>query len=205
MAALCVAKRLGRKMSQIDYAQVISKYPGDTAKAIRGIFAAATASNSIIFMDEADSLLSKRIDLSQDNQACSASINQNRNTMLNCLDQFDGVVVMATNFFRNFDEAFIRRSAQWVEFKKPTSSMLAELYKRHLPGCARVSLTETDILEVAEYSVGFSGGDVLNVVLNAVSAASLPQDTAQWSLTKSSLTHEVNAIKTAKSSYADEA
>jgi hypothetical protein len=105
-AAQGVAHRLGQPLYQVDYSAVISKYLGDTAKHIKLAFERATHHGAVLFLDEADSLLSKRVSL---DESCATSINQNRNTLMQELDRFEGVVVMTTNLFGNYDDALLRR------------------------------------------------------------------------------------------------
>ena len=78
-AALGVAHRLSQPLYQVDYSAVISKYLGDTAKHIKLAFERATHHGAVLFLDEADSLLSKRVSL---DESCATSINQNRNCLV---------------------------------------------------------------------------------------------------------------------------
>ena len=87
---------LGKPLYQVDYSAVISKYLGDTAKHIKAVFQAARDQDAVLFFDEADSLLSKRVATSE---SCSTSINQNRNTLMQELDRFDGVVIVTEDLF----------------------------------------------------------------------------------------------------------
>jgi SpoVK/Ycf46/Vps4 family AAA+-type ATPase len=105
-AALGIALRLSKPLYQVDYSAVISKYLGDTAKHIKAAFAAARDHDAVLFFDEADSLLSKRVSTGE---SCSTSINQNRNCLMQELDRFDGVVIVTTNLFENYDPALLRR------------------------------------------------------------------------------------------------
>lgn len=92
-AALAIALRLGKPLYQVDYSAIISKYLGDTAKHIAAAFAKAKELGAVLFFDEADSLLSRRVDMGE---SCATSINQNRNVLMQELDRFDGVVIMTT-------------------------------------------------------------------------------------------------------------
>ena len=76
---------------------MISKFLGDTAKHIKLAFAQARDNGAVLFFDEADSQLSKRV---ATGGSCSTSINQNRNTLMQELDRFDGVVIVTTNLFK---------------------------------------------------------------------------------------------------------
>lgn len=201
-AARAIAKRLNQKLFQVDYAEVISKYPGDTAKHIKMAFESATAHKAVLFFDEADSIVSRRIDMSQDQQSYATSINQNRNSLMQLLDKHTGVVLMSTNNFRNFDEAMLRRVAQHVEFKLPNVEMLKRIYDLHLPNKESVQMTDTDWDDVANASMNFSGGDVLNAVLNAITRVSLSPNVEEWVLGKADMIAEVTKIANAKAFHA---
>ena len=194
-AALAIARRLGKPVYKVDYAAIISKYLGDTAKHITLAFMWAKELGAVLFFDEADSLVSKRADM---NQSCATSINQNRNTLMQCLDQFNGVVIMTTNLFQNYDEAMLRRIAKHIEFKLPTRTMRKRILELHLPNRQRV---EADILEVAKASKGLSGGDLKNVCLNSIYAGSTHEDPEQWKITQAILVAEIEKIKEAKEKH----
>ncbi len=191
-AALAIARRLGKPLYHVDYAAIISKYLGDTAKHITLAFASAQAGNAVLFFDEADSLLSKRADM---NESCATSINQNRNVLMQCLDRFNGVVVMTTNLFQNYDAAVLRRIAKHIEFKLPNRAMRRRIFELHLPNRQRV---EADLTEVAKAAKGLSGGDIKNVCLNSIYAGSVHDDPAQWKITQSILLGQIEKVQNAK-------
>jgi ATP-dependent 26S proteasome regulatory subunit len=198
-AALAIARRLGKPLYQVDYSAVISKYLGDTAKHIVAAFAAAKRHNAVLFFDEADSLLSRRVDM---NESCATSINQNRNVLMQELDRFNGVVVMTTNLFGNYDPALLRRIARHIEFALPNRTMRRRIFELHLPNRARVS---ADLGDIAKESQGLSGGDILNVCLNAIFAGSVADDPAQWRITTEHLSAEIAKALDAKRSHAGRA
>jgi SpoVK/Ycf46/Vps4 family AAA+-type ATPase len=119
-AALGIAHRLCRTLYQVDYSAVISKYLGDTAKHIKAAFSAAREHDAVLFFDEADSLLSKRVSTGE---SCSTSINQNLNCLMQELDRFDGVVIVTSNLFENYDPALLRRIQRHIKFRIPDASM----------------------------------------------------------------------------------
>jgi hypothetical protein len=198
-AALGIALRLGRPLYQVDYAAVISKYLGDTAKHIATAFARAAEIGAVLFFDEADSLLSRRVDM---NESCATSINQNRNVLMQCLDRFDGVVVMTTNLFGNYDPALLRRIARHVEFKLPNRSMRRRLFELHLPNRDRV---RADLGAVAAATKGLSGGDILNVCVNSIFAGSTADDPEQWAITGPILLAEIAKAREAKRQHSQQA
>ena len=144
-AALGIARKLGKPLYQVDYSAIVSKYLGDTAKHIALAFKQAAEADAVLFFDEADSLLSRRVAIGE---SCSTSINQNRNCLMQELDRFGGVVVMTTNLFGNYDEAILRRIARHIEFALPNVEMRERLFRAHLPNpeLAQVSQKSGKIL-----------------------------------------------------------
>jgi SpoVK/Ycf46/Vps4 family AAA+-type ATPase len=197
-AALGIALRLGKPLYQVDYSEVISKYLGDTAKHIKAAFAAAREHDAVLFFDEADSLLSKRV---ATGESCSTSINQNRNCLMQELDRFDGVVIVTTNLFENYDSALLRRIQRHIKFRLPDASMRRELFALHLPNPDRV---KADCAVLAELSRGLSGGDILNVCVNAIHVGSTNADPAKWQVTQAMLEREIAKVKKAKVEHSGE-
>lgn len=194
-AALAIAWRLGKPLYQVDYSSIISKYLGDTAKHIAQAFKRAADLDAVLFFDEADSLLSKRVDM---NESCATSINQNRNVLMQCLDRFNGVVIMTTNLFGNYDPALLRRIARHIQFQLPDLAMRRRLFELHLPNLQRV---RADLSEVARSAKGLSGGDILNVCLNAIYAASASDNPKDWLVTHELLMTEVAKVNAAKAQH----
>lgn len=195
-AAQAIAWRLGKPLYQVDYSAVISKYLGDTAKHIAQAFKRASELGAVLFFDEADSLLSKRVDM---NESCATSINQNRNVLMQCLDRFNGVVIMTTNLFGNYDPALLRRIARHIKFELPNRAMRRKLLELHLPNLQRVT---ADLGEVAKASKGLSGGDLLNVCLNSIYAGSVAENPEEWGITQDILLAEVQKALDAKAQHA---
>ena len=200
MSAYSIAKHYGKSVYHVDYSQIISSHTGDTAKAIKAAFDAARRHDAVLLFDEADSLVSRRVDMGAEGaQAWSTSINQNRNVLCQELDKFDGVMLLSTNKFGNYDEAFLRRVACHVSYRLPNRAMRIELFKRHLPECDRVHVDNW--AEIGRASKGFSGGDVLNVVLNAINAASLGDNPDTWMLTGDDLMSEISRVQESKEQH----
>jgi ATP-dependent 26S proteasome regulatory subunit len=152
-----------------------------------------------LFLDEADSLLSKRVSLGE---SCATSINQNRNTLMQELDRFEGVVIMTTNLFGNYDEALLRRVQRHIQFRLPNASMRRELFALHLPNPERV---KANLRSLALQSRGLSGGDILNICLNAIHAGSRHPDPAKWLVTEKLLLREIRRTKAAKEKHGGKA
>ena len=194
-AALGIARRLGKPLYQVDYSAIVSKYLGDTAKHIAIAFKQAAEADAVLFFDEADSLLSRRVAMGE---SCSTSINQNRNCLMQELDRFGGVVVMTTNLFGNYDEAILRRIARHIEFALPNVEMRERLFRAHLPNA---ELVPSDLRQAAIKARGFSGGDILNACLNAMLAASADPIPDNWQLSEAALLAEIAKIQSGKAAH----
>lgn len=198
MGAKCIANILKKPMYQVDYSQVVDKYVGETGKNIKKIFDAAKKHDAIIFLDEADALTSKRVDMSV-NSDYANSVNQNRTVLMQEIDRFSGIVIMSTNFFNNYDPALLRRINRHIEFKLPDEAMKEKLYKLHIPNLDRAK--SIDFKKIAKLSKGFSGGDIRNVCLNSMTAASLSDNEEDWNLTEEIFIQQINSIKKSKDEH----
>jgi len=192
--AKAIAQKLGKKLYQCDYSQIISRWYGHTAKHIQKAFVKAAEANAILFFDEADSLLSRRIDMSHDG---ATTVNQNRNVLMQELDRFNGIVIMSTNLFTNYDEAIVRRVNRHVNFALPNKEMREKLIKLHIPNLERCA-TGINWKALAEDTYGLSGGDILNVCVNSIESASRDPNPDLWYITQAILEKEVERVKSSK-------
>jgi len=170
LAADAIAELLGREILVISYAELESKYVGETPKNIQAAFARAAEQGALLFFDEADSILGKR--LTSINQSADNGINVARSTTLIELDNFDGVVIFASNLVRNYDSAFLRRMLAHVAFKLPAAEQRKAIWQCHLPKQLPLA-ADVDLDELARFSDGAAGGDIQNAVLLAASYASM--------------------------------
>ena len=162
MAAHAIAKSLGRKILIVNYADIESKFVGETPKNIRKAFNAAKNSNSILFFDEADAILSKRV--TNMTQAVDVSVNQTRSVMLMLMNEFQDFIIFATNFIENFDAAFMRRISIHIKFTLPDEICRRKLWRMYTPLEVPNNL---DFDELAKKFDKISGSDISNVMLNA--------------------------------------
>jgi ATP-dependent 26S proteasome regulatory subunit len=169
-AAEAIAQHLGKPIIRVDYAQLESRYVGDTPKNIVAAFEAARAHDAVLFFDEADSVLSHRV--TNITQAADYGVNISRSTLLLQLDSFEGVVIFATNLARNYDPAVVRRILAHVPFTLPDQAALVRLWRYHLPHKLPRGAEATPEA-LAALSAGLSGGDILNCVLLAASEAAM--------------------------------
>ena len=162
MAAHAIAKHLGRKILAVNYADIESKYVGETPKNIRKAFEAAAETNSILFFDEADAILSKRV--TNMSSATDVSVNQTRSVMLMVMNDYQDFVIFATNFISNFDPAFMRRISTHIEFKLPDLECRKKIWQHYI---LPTMPNNIDIDELAKKYDGLSGSDISNAVLMA--------------------------------------
>jgi SpoVK/Ycf46/Vps4 family AAA+-type ATPase len=195
MLALGIAQTLGKKLYKVDYSSMISKWVGDTGKNIKAAFTQAKAHDAILLFDEADSMLSKRLTITED--AVSNSVNQNRNILMQELDSYDGIVFFTTNKFENYDEALLRRIAAHVKFELPNEEMRVKLFEMHYTNHGR--LKDLSFEECAKKAKDFSGGDILNVCVNSMRrCANVTPDKTSWYVTQDMADAEIKRVAQAK-------
>lgn len=159
-----IANYFNKKILQVDFSSLLSKYMGDTGKNIQKYFKKAREEDLILLFDEADTLLQKR---SADTSSASSSYNnQNQTIFMQELDRFDGMIILTTNLFSNFDEAQLRRFRH-VEFMLPNEEMRCEIIKYHIPEKLNIS-ENINMAELAKETVDFSGGDIKNLIENTM-------------------------------------
>lgn len=162
MAAHAIAHELGKQILFVDYAEIESKYVGETSKNIKKLFAEASEQDAVIIFDEADALLSRRV--TDMRSATDVSVNQTRSVLLNILNEYQGVVIFTTNFIQNFDPAFLRRIRYQIKFELPNEELRKKLWQMYIP---RQMPTDADISELAGKHEGISGSDIANAVFSA--------------------------------------
>jgi SpoVK/Ycf46/Vps4 family AAA+-type ATPase len=163
-----IAEHLKKKIIRVNYAEIESKYVGETPKNITAAFNKAKETDSVLFFDEADSILGKR--LTNVTQSADHGVNVSRSVMLLQLDKFDGVVIFASNLAKNYDEAFVRRILAHIEFELPDQECRIKLWNYLLP--KEIPREEDVNFEwLANESNALSGGDILNVVIASASRA----------------------------------
>ncbi|GAB6897067.1 ATP-binding protein [Kineosporia succinea] len=167
LAAQAVAGSLGLDLYQVDLASVVDKYVGEAEKRLARIFETAERLNCVLFFDEADSLFGSRTAV-QD--AHDRYANLEVSYLLQRLEQFDGLVVLATNLRGNLDVAFTRRLHFILTFPEPDPAGRAALWQTHLRHVAAFDLDDpVDLAALA--SVELTGGIIRNAVLSAAFAA----------------------------------
>jgi DNA polymerase III delta prime subunit len=130
MVAQLLAKELGYDLYRIDLSQVVNKYIGETEKNLAKIFDEAETSHAVLFFDEADSLFAKRTDVKSSNDRYA---NLEVNYLLQRMETFDGVTLLATNLEQGLDEAFKRRVRFSIQFELPEEAERKKLWISMFP------------------------------------------------------------------------
>jgi SpoVK/Ycf46/Vps4 family AAA+-type ATPase len=162
MSAEVLAAKLGLDLYRIDLAGVVSKYIGETEKNLDRIFNAAENANAILFFDEADALFGKRSEVHDSHDRYA---NIEIAYLLQKMDQYEGVAILASNLRQNMDEAFTRRLQFIVEFLFPDETYREEIWRRQFPPDA----PRKDNIDFSFLSQRFqlSGGGIKNAALGA--------------------------------------
>jgi ATP-dependent 26S proteasome regulatory subunit len=162
MVASLIAREIGQELYQIDLSRMVSKWIGETEKNLAKVFDAAEGANVMLLFDEADSLFSKRTEVSSSNDRHA---NAEINYLLQRVERFEGVCILTTNFERSLDAAFKRRLAFRIEFPMPDAHERIELWRRMMPAAARVA-DDVDYASLAS-SYELAGGNIRNALLRA--------------------------------------
>jgi AAA+ superfamily predicted ATPase len=166
LSAEAVARELGYDLYRIDLSGIVSKYIGETEKNLDRVFAAAEHANAVLFFDEADALFGKR---SEVKDAHDRYANIEIAYLLQKMEQFDGLAILATNLKQNLDEAFARRLTFTVSFPFPEEPERRRLWDRLWPARAPRA-ADVDLAWFArEYRM--SGGNIRNTVMAAAHLA----------------------------------
>ena len=159
--ATLLGKQFGKDVYRIDLSQIVSKYIGETEKNLEKIFQKAENKNWILFFDEADALFGKRTSVSN---AHDRYANQETSYLLQRIEDFNGLVILASNNKTNIDSAFLRRFNAIIHFPIPNAQERHLLWKVYLP--ANNGLDEAQILNIAgKYEV--TGSTILNAIHNS--------------------------------------
>jgi AAA+ superfamily predicted ATPase len=160
MAAEVLAKYLNLDLYRIDLAGVVSKYIGETEKNLRKVFDAAEESGAILFFDEADALFGKRTEVKDSHDRYA---NIEIDYLLQRMEDYRGLAILATNRRSALDQAFLRRLRFLIDLPLPDLRSRKMIWQKVFPREASLDGLEYDILARME----ISGGNIRNIALNA--------------------------------------
>lgn len=161
MTAHAIAKELGTALYQVDLSHVLDKYIGETEKHLEQIFAFAQKAKPVLFFDEADSLFGKRGEVTDGKDRYA---NMEVSYILQRIEQFDGIVVLATNLYSGIDKAFLRRMKYVIKYQSPDAAMRRRIWEDCLP--PELPREELD-LDFLSNQFDLTGGIIKNVVYTA--------------------------------------
>jgi SpoVK/Ycf46/Vps4 family AAA+-type ATPase len=162
MAAQALARDAGFEIYRIDLSQVVNKYIGETEKNLSRVFDAAEDANCLLFFDEADSLFGRRSEIKD---AHDRYANIETGYLLQRLESYRGLVILATNLRKNLDEAFLRRLQVVAEFPIPSPAERSRIWSRLLPSRAERA-ADVDV-ELLSERFAVAGGSIKNAIFTA--------------------------------------
>jgi AAA+ superfamily predicted ATPase len=166
LAAEIIAGEVGLDLYKIDLSGIVSKYIGETEKNLKKIFGEAETCNAILFFDEADALFGKRSEI---NDSHDRYANIEVNYLLQQMEEHEGIIILASNYKMNLDDAFLRRLQFAVEFPFPDEASRRKIWAGVFPEKARIG-NDADFDFLSKFKL--TGGNIKNIaVLSAVLAA----------------------------------
>lgn len=163
MTASAMAFELGLPLYKIDVSSIVDRYVGETEKNLARIFEEAESERGLLLFDEADSLFTKRVEVSDSHDRFA---NMQVNMLLNLIDEYSGFVILTTNLKASIDTAFLRRMSFKVTFDLPDTPEREALWRLHIP--EGVPLARDVNLPALADRYRASGGDIRNAVYRAL-------------------------------------
>ncbi|MEW6173910.1 MAG: AAA family ATPase [Bacillota bacterium] len=162
MAAEVVACELGIDLFKINLASIVSKYVGETEKNLEQVFKAAQSGGAVLFFDEADALFGKRTEIKDSHDRYA---NIETGYLLQKMEEYEGLVILATNWQKNMDEAFTRRMHFIVEFPLPAEEHRYRIWEAIFPAETPVDKDIDFAFLAGQFAV--AGGSIKNIALDA--------------------------------------
>lgn len=162
MAAHVLANELGMEMYRVDMSQILDKYVGETEKNFKLIFEEAKKSNSILFFDEADAVFNKRMEMTGANERYA---NIESSLLLQYVEEYTGISILATNHVAFIDVAFMRRFKFYLKFQEPDRQTRLAIWKSVFPKEAPLG-KDVDLKELAD-EFEFTGAIIKNIAVYA--------------------------------------
>jgi hypothetical protein len=161
LTAMIVGKKCNRDVFRIDLSMVISKYIGETEKNLSQLFDRAKNKDWILFFDEADALFGKRTNV---RDAHDKYANQEVAYLLQKIENHNGLVILASNFKSNIDDAFVRRFQSIIYFPPPVPAERFSLWKKVLPANNGMEIPADEDLMILSKKYEITGAGIVNVV-----------------------------------------
>ena len=168
MAAQAIAQAAQMPLYRVDLSQVVDKYIGETEKNLARLFDGADRTDAILFFDEADALFARRTDIKSSNDRYA---NMQVNYLLQRIEAYQGLAILATNRRKDVDEAFLRRLRLVVEFPTPAAAERLEIWRKSVP--AGVDAGAVEFAHLAG-RLALTGGHIRSIILNACLQCATP-------------------------------
>jgi SpoVK/Ycf46/Vps4 family AAA+-type ATPase len=162
LAAEVIASELNLSLYRVNPAKVVSKYVGETEKNLNEILAQAKSTHAILFFDEADALFSSRV--AKVETANDRFVNMETNFLLQQLERYEGIVILATNLETSIDQAFKRRIAYHIVIPFPKPADRERIWRTLMP--SRAPVGKIDYAKMGK-TFDLSGGHIKNAILRA--------------------------------------
>ncbi|MEI6044576.1 MAG: ATP-binding protein [Chloroflexota bacterium] len=188
MSAEIIASGLHMDLYKIDLSTVVSKYIGETEKNLERIFTEAGESNAILFFDEADSIFGKR---SEVKDAHDRYANIETGYLLQKMEEYDGIVILATNLRKNLDDAFVRRMHFIIEYPFPEEEDRFEIWRRVFPTAVPLDISVDLHFMARQFKI--AGGNIKNIALTAAFLAA--SDNFTHAIPKVEMAHLIRATR----------
>jgi hypothetical protein len=171
MAAQVIAARMGQDLCRVNIAQLVSKWVGDTPKNVEQVIRLAAENDAILFFDEADALFAKRATDVRDAQDKFA--NTDTAFLLQAIESYPGIAILATNLKANIDSAFLRRIRYLVDFAKPVPALQLLLWRKLVTALAGEQRATAlgPVLEAFSTAAEATGAQIKYAVLAGLFAA----------------------------------
>ena len=166
LTATLLGKHFSKEVYRIDLSQVVSKYIGETEKNLEKVFSKAENKNWILFFDEADALFGKRSNVSS---AHDKYANQEVSYLLQRVEDYHGLIILASNFKNNIDQAFIRRFNSVIHFPIPEAAERLSIWQKNIP--ASIALGKQVVLKRYAQKYELSGSAISNIMQYAALCA----------------------------------
>lgn len=163
MAAQAIANEVMTPLYRVDVSQIFSKYIGETQKNLSRIFDEAQKRSVVLFFDEADALFTKRTEIKDSHDKYA---NSDTSFLLQKVEEYSGITILATNSYQSFDNAFMRRLTYVVHFERPDTATREKMWRTMLPEEVPMD-KDVDYAFLAERFTELTGSNIKSILLTA--------------------------------------
>jgi SpoVK/Ycf46/Vps4 family AAA+-type ATPase len=170
LTAEAIAYETGKTLKQVNYAQIVSKWVGETEKALEALFTEISDNKCILLFDEADGLFAKRTEVSSPN---ARYLNMETDLLLSLIERNNVFAILTTNNINNIDEAFFRRMTYILKFEKPDAILRSHLWETLIP--AKLPVKDIDYQYLAD-NFELTGAEIKNIIIRTATKKALILD-----------------------------